>query len=188
MLKNGKDKVAKQHSSQITVGTEPLTLDPEDPESEGIAQLLNEEGSEKNANYENDMKNMHQGLGTMCNSIDVLIGFQFKAIGQASLFTASSILSNLRTPASEETTTALSEISVKIQELVRILASLGIRMKKKTSIASLASTQITSQANLRRITSRIQPHIRSGRQILHRYTYATTQQSSFTGGHGSNPK
>ena len=130
---------------------------------------------------------MHQGFGTMCNSIDVLIGFQFKAIGQAS-FTSSSIISSLRSQASEQTTTALSEISVKIQELVRILASLGIRMKKRTSIASLASTQITSQATLRRITSRIQPHIRSGRQILHRYTYATTQQSSFTGGHGSNSK
>ena len=164
-----------------------MTLDPEDPESEGIAQLLNEECSEKKANYESDIKNIHQGLGTMCNSIDVLIGFQFKAIGQAS-FTSSSIISSLRSQASEQTTTALSEISVKIQELVRILASLGIRMKKETSIASLASTQITSQATLRRITSRIQPHIRSGRQILHRYTYATTQQSSFTGGHGSNSK
>ena len=77
----------------------------------------------------------------MRKRIDALIGYQFKAVGQAS-FTASSI-SDLRTQASE-TTTTLSEISVTIQELVKILAGSGIRMSSETRQRSEFFTQAMS--------------------------------------------
>ena len=74
----------------------------------------------------------------MRKSIDALIGYQFKAAGQAS-FTASSILDHQTQ--TRETTTTLLEISITIKELVKILAGSGIRMSSETRQRSEFSTQ-----------------------------------------------
>ena len=131
------EKVTINNSSQATVGTDQMTLDMED-ERDGIERLLNEVAT-KQGTYDQAMKTLNQKWErTMRKSIDALIGYQFKAAGQAS-FTASSI-SDLRTLASETTTTLL-EISVTIQELVKILAGSGIRMSSETRQRSEFSTQ-----------------------------------------------
>ena len=84
----------------------------------------------------------------MKKSVDALIGYRFRGANQPAKqvsCTASSSISDLRNQASETNTPTLSEISLIIQDLDRLLASSGsIHMSKKGREQSENSTKATS--------------------------------------------